>query len=101
MGESRTVSGALIRCAEVKGDSRCPIDVACVWQGNAELMLRVGPAAGDGPDHLVPLNTGLEPHAGGALGLRLTLVTLAPAPVSTTQTKGSQAEIPIERIPAS
>ncbi len=100
-GESRTVSGAVIRFVEVKGDSRCPSDVTCVWQGNAELIFAVGPAVGDGPTDLVPLNTGLEPRSGGALGLRLTLVTLSPNPVSTTPTKGYQAEIRIERTPAS
>ena len=82
-------------------DSRCPTDVTCVWQGNAELMLVVGPAAGAGPAELVPLNTVLEPRSGSALGLKLSLLNLTPVPVSTTPTKGYQAEIRIERTPAS
>ncbi len=99
-GDHRTIGGVAVRFSEVKGDSRCPIDVTCVWQGNAELLFVVGPAAGDGPAQLVPLNTGVEPRSGGALGLRLTLVNVSPDPVSTTPTKGYRAEIRIERIPA-
>lgn len=101
LGESRTAAGAVIRFAEVKGDSRCPSDVTCVWRGNAELLFVVGPAVGEGPAYLVPLNTGVEPTSGGALGLRLTLVKVLPEPVSTTPTKGYQAEIRIERAPPS
>ena len=100
VGESRTVSGAVIRFAEVKSDSRCPADVTCVWQGNAELMFAVGPAVGEGPVHAVVLNTGVDPREGGALGLRLTLTGLSPEPVSTTPTLGYQAEVRIERATA-
>ena len=100
VGESRTVSGVVVRFAEVKSDSRCPADVTCVWQGNAELMFVLGPAVGEGPARVVMLNTGVDPRVGGALGLQLTLVNLAPGPVSTTPTSGYQAEVRIERAPA-
>src|SRR5205085_7430920 len=31
-----------IRFARVESDSRCPVDVECVWAGNAELLFEVG-----------------------------------------------------------
>mgnify|MGYP001279890688 CR=1 FL=1 len=100
VGQGRTVAGVVVRFAEVKADSRCPADVTCVWQGNAELGLVVGPKVGGGPPHAIVLNTGVEPHSGDALGLRFTVVNLSPEPASTTPTQGYQAEIRIERTPA-
>lgn len=32
----------MLRFARVASDSRCPVDVTCVWAGNAEVLLEVG-----------------------------------------------------------
>lgn len=32
----------MLRFARVASDSRCPVDVNCVWAGNAEVVLEVG-----------------------------------------------------------
>ena len=66
----------------VRHDSRCPTDVVCVWQGNAEVEIRV--AFGEGPTVPYVLNTGLEPRSANIGPYLLTLVDLRPAPVSTT-----------------
>jgi hypothetical protein len=43
VGETALLSeeGLAILLEGVRNDSRCPIDVVCVWEGDAELMLQV------------------------------------------------------------
>jgi hypothetical protein len=43
-GQSATVDGLVIRFAEVRGDSRCPVDVQCVWEGDATVVVTVSGA---------------------------------------------------------
>lgn len=79
-GQETTVSGTVVRVSfiGVDEDSRCPVDVVCVWQGNA--AVEIGLAAGSAPTHLHVLNTGLEPDSVEFDGLRLTLLDVAPEP---------------------
>ena len=65
----------------VEGDSRCAVDVQCVWAGNAGVRLRVQPAGG-APTTLL-LNTGVEPRSGEAGGYRFELLDLDPDPMTT------------------
>lgn len=67
----------------VPHDSRCPVDVVCVWAGDGvvRLTLHVGPPGGDGPDIVADLHTSLEPRStpwGPYYELRL--LALEPAP---------------------
>jgi hypothetical protein len=86
----------------VRNDSRCPVDVVCIWEGNAEVD--IGVAFGLGPTAPYVLNTG----GGGAprsvdIGTyRLTLVELRPAPVSTTRIPpdGYVASLRVEHLAA-
>lgn len=41
-GKSVTIDGVKITFAAVGQDSRCPPDVQCIWEGDAEVRLRVG-----------------------------------------------------------
>lgn len=82
IGGQRQVGAAQITFEGVSGDSRCPADVQCVWAGDAAVALEVGPAAGDGPAYQITLHTGVEPRAAEVLGLRITLLELAPTPVA-------------------
>lgn len=41
-GNSVTVDGVQITFVGVGQDSRCPPDVQCIWEGDAEVRLRVG-----------------------------------------------------------
>jgi hypothetical protein len=50
----------LLRFARVASDSRCPVDVNCVWAGNAEVSVEVGGRLWRGKQTLT-LNT----NAGG------------------------------------
>lgn len=64
----------------VTGDSRCPVDVTCVWAGNATVELKV--SMSDAVDVTVTLNTDLEPKAATIGQHELHLVALAPVPRS-------------------
>jgi hypothetical protein len=82
--ESTSVENIEIRFSGVLEDSRCPVDVVCVWAGNARATLGVGPPRGtQGPVEQVLLNTTEGAQSGEAWGLRLTLVELTPVPKST------------------
>ena len=50
-----------IRFARVESDSRCPVDVTCVWAGNAESLFEVGTRSWKGKTTL-KLNTNASPE---------------------------------------
>jgi len=100
VGQTVEVSGTVIRFDGVNSDSRCPSDVTCVWAGNAEVRMTIGPAVGEGPTHLVTLNTTLEPRSSDEVyGLVVTLVDLLPSRVSTESTSGYRVVIRIDSAP--
>lgn len=73
----------VITFTAVTHDSRCPVDVVCVWSGDGvvRLTLHAGPPGGEGPDVLADLHTDLQPRStpwGPYYELRLT--ALQPAP---------------------
>lgn len=73
-----------IRLARVASDSRCPVDVSCVWAGNAELLFEVGARGWRGRTTL-KLNTNASPErpGEGRYGrYTLKLVGLTPSPRS-------------------
>lgn len=72
--------GLTIEFTGVGEDSRCPLDVVCVWQGDAagDFSVAVGRAAAT----TVTLHTSLEPHAGIHGGYTIHLIALAPYPDS-------------------
>ena len=79
-GEAVGLDGGrlLIRFERVGTDSRCPVDVRCVWEGDAAVMVTVS-----GRDGRIPI----ELHTAGRLarpapidGYRLHLRRLEPAP---------------------
>jgi hypothetical protein len=80
VGEEVTIPGTVLRIAfvGVSEDSRCPVDVVCVWEGNA--AVDIGLTAGSGPTQLRVLNTALDPRFKDFGGLRVTLVDVAPEP---------------------
>jgi hypothetical protein len=80
VGEERSIPGTVLRIEllGVAEDSRCPVDVTCVWEGDAAVEL--GLTAGSGPTHLHVLHTALEPKAVDFNGVRVTLIGVAPEP---------------------
>jgi len=82
----------------VHSDSRCPVDVVCVWEGDA--AVEIGVAFGEGPTVPYVLHTALEPRS-VELGIyRIRLVEVRPAPVSTSHTPPDQyvAGLRLERM---
>lgn len=81
LGEEVRVGDALrLVFTRVVEDSRCPVDVTCVWEGNA--VVEIGVALGSGPTFPVQLNSTLEPRSAEWNGVRLTYLELLPRPVS-------------------
>ena len=79
-GEDIRLEGSVLRLSfgDVLDDSRCPVDVTCVWEGNGRVV--IGIAAGMGPTHPLVLNTSLEPRSVVWSEVRVTLLDLNPTP---------------------
>ncbi len=74
-----------VRLVRVASDSRCPVDVDCVWAGNAEVLFEVG-GRGWRTRTTLRLNTNASPERPGESRYgryTLKLVGLAPQPRST------------------
>lgn len=64
---------------EVAEDSRCPIGVECVWEGNGEVVLALSRSGGT--SGVVTLNTATEPRSTAFDGFEIRLLELVPYPV--------------------
>lgn len=85
VGETIIVDGIRVRFAAVESDSRCPIDVTCVWAGDAVAKLSADQNCDCGtPAVELRLHTTLEPKSATAYGFRVELLQLKPYPNSTT-----------------
>jgi hypothetical protein len=71
-----------LRLLSVAGDSRCPLNVACVWAGNAEVLVEVGNRSGKGKTTLrLNTNPSREGAGEGKYGhYSVKLVELSPQP---------------------
>jgi hypothetical protein len=78
-GETGSVSGSDVRITfrSVTEDSRCPLDVTCVWEGNGQVALTVSSSGGSED---VVLNTTTQPRRVEVAGIRIVLASLAPYP---------------------
>jgi hypothetical protein len=73
-----TADGSLfLTFRRIDSDSRCPIDVTCVWGGNAAAV--VGSAPAGGPWTWSILNTALDPRAFSTHGYSVRLIDVEPA----------------------
>lgn len=86
LGASATTRDRSLRLTYVKleGDSRCPANAVCVWEGDAETRLRVQ-TANDALEATV--HTRLDPKVLEVGGYKLTLLEVQPYP-GTTPTPG-------------
>ena len=75
-------SGLRIRLLGVPSDSRCAVDVVCVWSGNAVVELEV---RADNVTDTLALNTHVGAREGMVGEYMIRLVSLSPEPVSNTQ----------------
>lgn len=77
IGQTATVANTGLRIGfrAVNGDSRCPVDVTCVWAGDAEVEL---PVERSGQRAVAELHTTLEPRKVEFAGYDIELVALRP-----------------------
>jgi hypothetical protein len=82
-GETASVAGGewRVRFVGVRGDSRCPVDVECVWAGSAEVAVETAGPEGRWVER--SLHTGIEPRELHADGFTLALLDVEPPPRST------------------
>jgi hypothetical protein len=79
LGETRQVRGGLaVEFKSVQGDSRCPMNVVCVWQGDAAVRLGLS-LGGERAD--TTLHSTLEPRAIVFGGYDVGFVHLEPYPI--------------------
>jgi hypothetical protein len=78
-GETGSVPGSDVRITfrSVTEDSRCPLDVNCVWEGNGRVALTLS-SLEDSEE--VVLNTTTSPRETVFAGIRIVLSSLAPYP---------------------
>jgi len=80
-GQTAQVEGTGLRLTfeSVTADSRCPVDVTCVWEGDAVVVVSLRPAPAGAAQH--DLHTaGRYPSEAQEGDYRVRLVDLAPAP---------------------
>ena len=78
-GQSVSVANEDLRLTfrDVKGDSRCPKNVVCVWAGDAAIEVR---ATSGNETRDVELHTSQEPRSAEVFGHMLELALLEPYP---------------------
>lgn len=97
VGETAHIGNVPLVFSGVLSDSRCPVDVVCVWSGNAEVEILVGPPdSTDGPTFQLILNSTQGPPEGVAYGLVLQLLDLNPAPHSQRPIPADGYEVRLE-----
>jgi hypothetical protein len=85
VGESATVrneGGLTVTFNGVDADSRCPSDVECFWEGDAEVNVTISKPGYTSLNTV--LHTSLTPQSASYNGYTVTLNGLAPYPVSTS-----------------
>ena len=82
VGQSAVVGDDVrLTLKSVTDDSRCPVDVTCVWEGDAKVSVEVITPSPRAQHELH--TTGRESHEAKHGDYRITLVKLEPAPRST------------------
>jgi hypothetical protein len=84
-GQEARVQGSnlTVRFSRVSDDSRCAVDVQCVWAGNAVVHLSLTSTQSAAAE--ASLNTTLDPKAVTYAGYSIRLVGLKPQPRSGTR----------------
>jgi len=96
IGESVALNDLRLTFRSVDGDSRCPIDVVCVWAGDAEIALKIEQGS---KAAVAALHTTLEPKKTEWNGYTVSLVSLAPSPKASVPVDPAnyRAEIVVTR----
>ena len=102
IGQTANIEGEklVIKFKAVLEDSRCPVNVVCVWAGNGKVELEVHDI--DGQNKTVILNTEEEPGSVTLKGHKLTLISLNPPRVDGVSISPGDYSVKllVERKPA-
>lgn len=77
-----------VSLVDVLEDSRCPIDVECVWEGNLKISLEIDKVKYE-------LNTALEPKEIEVNGKKVSIYQVTPDAISTKEIKKDEYIITI------
>ena len=93
IGESVQVEGGLgfIKIIKVLEDSRCPVDVTCVWAGNVKIELEIMDS--DRKKISIFLNTGVKPNKLSLQGYALQLISILPPKVEGVSISPEQFQV--------
>lgn len=90
-GESiRLAPRSLLVFVAVPEDSRCPPEVQCIWEGNAQLAMKLD-------DTRFAINSTVEPREAMVRGYRFQLVALTQRPLGDTVTAHYSATLKVTR----
>jgi hypothetical protein len=80
LGRTATLNGDSVRIAftQVREDSRCPVDVTCIWAGDAKIELAISRSGSPDDVRVVGLMSPADSASSG--DLRIRFVGLAPTP---------------------
>jgi hypothetical protein len=102
-GEQATISseGLTLKFNQLLGDSRCPVDVVCVWEGQAEILVRASHPPDPAADVQIHTRSDDPNNQAGYLGYTIALERVVPDKRSThtTQLDDHCAELRVERVP--
>jgi hypothetical protein len=98
-GQSAQVGALRITFTAVTSDSRCPVDVVCVWAGDAVARLNLSQPAGAVETR--ELHTTLEPRSVEYGDFQIELVRVDPAPRSTQPIPPASYRVVVRVTPAS
>ena len=73
-----------IEFTKVLEDSRCPINLLCVWAGNARILVTISERPDDAPPVALELDSALNMERTAALenGIAISLVAIGPARIA-------------------
>lgn len=99
LGDSVAFQGTGIQAEflRVVADSRCPVGVTCVWEGDAEVSIDV---ITGGEAEEVRLHTTLEPTAVGIASYELQLIDLLPYPLAGATMNAPPPQLLLRLVPA-
>lgn len=97
-GQARVAPGIVLTLESVVADSRCPVDVTCVWAGEIRIALSIESPQSEAPREHFQLSTNAP--AASARGLHFELLGATPVPRSTAKIAAADYRIALRVTPA-
>ena len=102
-GEQATISseGLTLKFDQLLGDSRCPVDVVCIWMGQAEILVHASHPPDPAADVQIRTRADEPNNQASYLGYTIALERVVPTKTSTQTIQPDDycAELRVERVP--